>query len=246
MQRRAQRRRVAVARIAEDRGDCQARRAHLLEQVQREFPLLLEAHGAGDVRALTARGILGPALREIQRGADQPRAHARPERRRHGHLAVADLAQTPRVLARNADRVLALFRKARVVEQQHAPALRQLRPQDPPHACRRPRRVRDEMLEGLIVRWIGHAGEHRLHRLARAVAQQPGHVVPERHRLRPMPEAALERGQPRHQPPQHGDRVLVEHCRAAYPNTSKSTMSSKVITFGRLPLFQNVSSDLTK
>jgi hypothetical protein len=66
-------------------------------------------------------------------------------------------------------------------------------------------------------------------RLAGAVAQQPGHVVPERHRVRPMPEAALEWGQPRHQSPQHGDRVFVEHRHAAHRRSSDSTMSFQVV-----------------
>ena len=100
----------------------------------------------------------------------------------------------------------------------------------------------DEMLEALVGRRIRQPREHRLHRLARAIAQQPGGVVPERHGLRAMAEARRERREPSHQALQHRGRVVVEHRDAAYRKRSKRTMSSKVITASSM----NESRDLTK
>ena len=93
----AERGRIAIAGIAEDGGQVDARGADLPKQGEREFPLLLEAHRRGDPGVGTPRRIAGPALGQIQRRAEQPRAGAGPEGRGHGHLAVADFAQAARV-----------------------------------------------------------------------------------------------------------------------------------------------------
>ena len=56
---------------------------------------------------------------------------------------------------------------------------------------------RDEMLKGLIGARIADARQHRAHRLAPTVAQQPEQIAPERAPLRDVAEAVLERLEPR-------------------------------------------------
>jgi glucose/arabinose dehydrogenase len=62
-----------------------------------------------------------------------------------------------------------------------------------------PRGMGDEVLEGLIGGRLADPLEHRRHRLARAVAQQPVDVLAQRHVLRAMTEAVLELIQPSRQ-----------------------------------------------
>ena len=47
------------------------------------------------------------------------------------------------------------------------------------------------MLEGLIGPGLGHARQHRVHRFARAVAEQPLHVPAQRQPLRRCPKHSL-------------------------------------------------------
>ena len=95
------------------------------------------------------------------------------------------------------------------------------RPQPAPHDLGVPRRMRDEVLKRLIRRRLADAREHRRHRLARAVAQQPVDVLAQRHVLRAMTEAVLELIQPPRQPSQQRPRVPIEHCGAAYRQFSE-------------------------
>ena len=64
--------------------------------------------------------------------------------------------------------------------------------------------------------------QHRFHRLARAVAEQPLYIPPQRQLLGAMPEARLERVEPPHQPAQltHHGATLV-HRRGAYRTQRK-------------------------
>ena len=103
-------------------------------------------------------------------------------------------------------------------------------PQTTPDGLGIPRRVRDEMLERLVRRRLADARQHRRHRLARAVAQQPVDVLAQRHVLRPVTETVLELIEPPRQPTQQRPRVPIEHARAAYRNQRKRTMSSIPIT----------------
>ena len=99
MQRAPQRRVVAEFGIADDRGQLKPARANLAQQRQGEPPLLLKAHGARNLSALT-RVRCQPRLGQIQRGPQHPRARPRPQRRRHRDLAVGDLPQAAAVLRR--------------------------------------------------------------------------------------------------------------------------------------------------
>ena len=59
-----------------------------------------------------ARGSLVHASGRYSSGAHGPRPLARPQRRRHGHLAIGDLAQRAAVLPRHAHRMRARFRES--------------------------------------------------------------------------------------------------------------------------------------
>ena len=80
---------------------------------------------AGMLRRGAPVGVARPRLAADTAPRPAPRARARPQRRGHRDLAIGDLAQRAAVLARHADRVRALFRKAGAVEDQHAAALGQ-------------------------------------------------------------------------------------------------------------------------
>jgi hypothetical protein len=86
------------------------------------------------------------------------------------------------------------------------------------------------VLEGLVRGGLADPGQHRGHRLASAVAQQPVDVLAQRHVLGAMTEAVLELIQPARQSAQHRPRLLIEQRDAAYRNPAKSTMSSIQIT----------------
>src|SRR6266566_3181215 len=112
--------------------------------------------------------------------AHHPRAHARPERRTDRDLAIGNLAERAAVLPRHADRVCALLREARAVENQQAFAVGNHGAQPTPDLLRHPRGIGDEMLKRLIGAGIVDARQHPAHRLASTVAQQAQHVPPKR------------------------------------------------------------------
>jgi hypothetical protein len=141
-------------------------------------------------------------------------------------LAIRDLAERPTVLTHDTDRVRALFRKTGAIEDRDAAPFGNHGPQAPPHLRGVPGRVRDEMLEGLIGDRLGDAREHRLHRLALAVAEDSLHVGPQGHQLGTMPEAGLERLEPAHKALDARGRRVVDHRAAPYQTMAKSTMSS--------------------
>src|SRR5207237_3706840 len=136
------------------------------------------------------------------------------------------------VLTRSSHRMGARLRKTRLVEDQNARALGYFRPQPAPDDFGLPRGVRDEMLKRLIGRRLADPSQHRRHRLARAVAQQPVDVLAQRRMLRTMTEAVLELIQPPRQASQHRPRVPIEHWASAYSHSANSTMSSIPITRG--------------
>jgi len=129
-------------------------------------------------------------------------------------------------LARDPDRRSALFRKAGPVEDHHAGSFGQDGTETTPHAVGIPRRVRDEVLEGLIGDRLGDASQHRLHRLPLAVAEDALDVAAQRQQLCAMAEAGVELLQPTHQSLNARRRGVVDHRAAPYQTTTKSTMSS--------------------
>ncbi len=244
VQRAPQRRTLAELRIAEHRRHGDPAGADLPQQCERELPL----RQAADMRRNAGACPLGgrqPGLGEVQRGAQHPRLGPRPQGPRHGGLAVGDLAERAAVLPRHADRVRALLGKAGAIENEDARAIGNRGAQLPPHGLGRPRRIGNEMLERLIRARIADALEHRTHRLAPTVAQQPEQVATEGAALGDVREAHFERLEPGAQaiePRRRVGRQSRQHWDAAYRTRRKSTMSSNVITRG----FSKESDDLTK
>ena len=142
----------------------------------------------------------------------------------------AILPNAPQILARDPDRLGTLLRKAGAVENQHAAPFGHDGAQTPPHVVRIPRRMGDEVLEGLIRDWLGDPCQHRLHRLPVAVAEDPLDVGPKRHQLRAMAKAALELLEPAHEALNARGRRVVDPRAAPYQTMRKSTMSSNQIT----------------
>jgi hypothetical protein len=109
-----------------------------------------------------------------------------------------------------------LLGKAGPVDDQHAPALGRHLEEPSPDPIGIPDCVRDEMLKALVADRVRDAGQHRLHRLAIAVAEHPVHVRPQREPLRPMAEAALKRFEPANQALNARGRRAIDHRAPAY------------------------------
>ena len=216
VQRSPERGDVAELGVGEHGRDLQPRRARASDQRQRLTPLLLEGCAGRNVRHRAPIGVAEPRFREIQQRAGHPGPRAGPERGRHGDLAIRDLAQRATVLTRHADRMGALFGKTRAVDDQHAAAFGQHLEQPSPDAVGVPGRVCDEMLKALVGDRVGDAGQHRLHRLPIAVAEEAVHVRPQREPLGAMAEAALKRFEPANQALNARRRRAIDHRAPAY------------------------------
>lgn len=94
------------------------------------------------------------------------------------------------------------FGKARVVDDENAAPIRHRRPQPSQDGLNLPRRARDEVPERLMAAGIVDPRQHRAHRFARTVAQQPDQIAAKRDALSHMAKAIFKRLQPRDQPMQ--------------------------------------------
>ena len=207
---------VAVFGVGDHRRQGEAGRARSAHQRQGEAPLLLKHDGHGNPSRGPSHRIARPRLGQIEQRSHWPRSLVDPERSGDRDLAIRHLAEGAAGPARRPNRMGTRLGETRFVENQDTRALGQARSQPAPHPFGVPRRVRDEMLKRLIRRRLADAGEHRRHRLARTVAQQPVDVLAQRHVLRAMTEAVLELIQPPRQSSQQRPRLSVEHCGAAY------------------------------
>ena len=143
-----------------------------------------------------------------------PNSHARVPVHNATVTAVWQLAILPRApqyWRATPTEAVPLFGKTRPVENQHAGALRDARAQPFPDRLGVPRRMRDEMLEGLIGAGIAEARPHRFHRLAPTVAQQAGHIPTQRAALTLPTEVLLEQLQPDQQSLQPRRRGAIQH-----------------------------------
>ncbi len=188
---------VPEFRIAQHRRDLHAAGPHLPHQRERQAPFLLEAHRRGDSRTLP-RVWRQPLLGHIQGRAQHPRAHARPQRRGDRDLTVGDLAQA----CRNTGAPRRPSVDPASENSSRRESRRRSRSWITARSCRQTRSALhgacgNEVLERLIGARIGHALEHRAHRLAPAVAQQPEQIATEGTALRHVREADLERLEPR-------------------------------------------------
>lgn len=241
MQGRTKRRDIPELGIGKDGGQGQPRGSRLSQQAQGHPPLFLKANRGWNSRLLPRVGRQ-PLLGQIQGRAETPAPEAGPQRSGDRHLAIRDFAERATVLPGHADRRGALLRKAGAIEDQHASPLGQYGAQAPPDAIRIPWRMGDEVLKGLIRDRFGDARQHRLHRLAVAVAEHALHIRPQRQQLRAMAKAALELLQPSNQSLQARRRREIDQCAADYRIREKSTMSSNAITRDFAPEI----NDLTK
>ena len=83
-------------------------------------------------------------------------------------------------------------RKACAIENQQAFAFGNHRAQATPDGVGVPRRIGDDVLEGLVRSGLDHPRQHRFHRFAGAVAQQPLDVPPQGEHLRAIYRDAWE------------------------------------------------------
>ena len=217
---------VAILRVRQHARHGEAARARLAEQGQRQAPFLLKADAGRNPRALPG-GRRQPCRGQVERRPEQVAAYPGPQCRRDRDLTVGDLPQGPAVLAAHPNGVWPLLGKARAVDDQQPGAFGQHRPQAAPDLLGVPRGVGDEVLERLIGPGLGDPRQHRLHRFACAVAEQPLNVPAQRQVLRAMSDALLEGFEPPHQAEQLGNSATVGHYRAGYRTSRKSTMSSK-------------------
>jgi hypothetical protein len=233
---------VAELGVREHGRDLQSGGARAPDQRQRLTPFLVEGRAGRNLCHRTPIGVAEPGFREIQQRTGHPRAAAGPERSRRRDLAIGDLAQRATVLTRHADRMGALFGKTGAVDDQHAATLGQHLQETPPDPIGVPGRVRNEMLKALVADRVRDAGQHRLHRLALAVAEDAVHVRPQREPLGAMAEAPLKRFEPANQALHARGRRAIDHREPAYRIHAMSTRSSPRFT----KTFRNKAPDLTK
>lgn len=241
MQGGAQQGGVPEFRVGEHGRDPEPGGADLPQQGKRLAPLLLKTYRRRNARA-GARRRRQPRLRQIQLRAEKPGLGAGPQCGGHRDLTVPDLAERSAVLAGHPYRVRPLFRKARAVEDQHPLPIGDGPAHALPDLGHVPRRVGDEVLQGLITPRLAHAGEHRAHRLARAIAQNAEQIPTKGPALCDMAKGGLKWFEPPQQSIDPRRCIRRQHCAAAYRRATLSTMSSIQITAGIL----RPSDDLTK
>src|SRR5271165_6785436 len=176
---------LAVCLIAKHRCPRNIPATSPLYQPHPEFGLRLKLELLGDLGLRSALRILTPLLRQIQR---PPQRHRPPPAHGvHGHsdLTVTDLPQSPRVLALDTRRVLAVLREPRVIQHprlhinhRRNPLGRRL---DNPRWI--PRADRQELLQALIVSLTTQPGDQWLKRLARPSLDQATQIQPAIHEL---------------------------------------------------------------
>src|SRR5689334_1011453 len=106
----------AVAGVDDHDTAWQARRAGPFDLLQRDLWFCLEFYVFGYTRFLSPRLIVGPGLRQVQSIRDGQTRVIVGDRQRNCYLAIVLLAELSAILPRDADRVLALLGKTRVVD----------------------------------------------------------------------------------------------------------------------------------
>ena len=159
----------------------------MIDQIQRQLPLLLKDNLFGYPGRLATLFVPGPSLRQIQSPAQNRISLLAHMMETHRHLTIARFAQRPGVLPIHTHGILALFGKPGVVHypgrigfQLRGHPLSQPRPDFLPL----PRALPDELLHRLHIP-IRQAGRHRPDRLSFPVLQQTAHIE-----FSPMPPLA--------------------------------------------------------
>ncbi len=143
-------------------------------------------------------------------------------------MAVADLAERAAVLPLHARRLRSLLGKARVIDRQDAGPGGDARAQLAPDPRRVPRRVGDEVLEGLIVARVAQPAVHGLHRLALTVPKEPVDILRGRVALRLPTETRTELIEELAQSPQQPARRTGCHT-GSVPNLAHKYKSNRQI-----------------
>src|ERR1019366_5450099 len=191
-QRRDIRTQIGLGAIAGIHQNYTARKAGLTRPAQlleRDFWLGLEANLFRHIRLAPTFAILSPVLRQIQPIGHRQTCMVIGNRQRHRDLAIVLLAKLAAILPRYPDRVPPLLGKAGVVDDPgfNRPVTLDLRQHHLAHLGQhplvRPRRVADEMQQGLMLRRTPRRRRHRRHRLqapALARQHQANAIVPQR------------------------------------------------------------------
>jgi hypothetical protein len=165
------RRRRAVIGVGDDRPELKARFQDTTDMGQRDAPLLVKPHLRRNLRACSLL-VRDPVLREIQLERERPGEVIAEQDGRDRHLTIGHFAELAAVLAFDADRSLALFGKTRIVDREHAASHRHHVAQASPQSLCLPRRIGDEVLEGLVAGRVAQPSMYRLHGLPLAVVEQ--------------------------------------------------------------------------
>jgi len=110
--------RVAVARVCEDDVSAHAGGKRVVDERERDLPLLRKLDLDRNADAASPRHVVGPRFGQEQSHPDARAAELASEMNTDGDLAIIDAPQGARVLACDADGVFALLRKACVVDDQ--------------------------------------------------------------------------------------------------------------------------------
>ena len=142
----------------------------------------------------------------------------------------------PQYLPLHARGLRALLGKARIVDREDARSEGHHGAQLRPDACGLPRRMRDEVLQRLVVARITQASVHRLHRLPLAVVEQPVDVLRRGLALRLAAEARAEPVEEQAQSPQQcpcGPRRharSVQDLRKKYKSLDRAALANREST----------------
>ena len=144
---------------------------------QGDPPFLAKAHALGNPRLGPPHGIGEPVRRQVQLEAEGPGELGAEQHRGHRHLAIGECPERPAILPLHAARLVSRLGEAGVVDGQNAAPHRDHGAQLGPHPPRLPRRVRDELLEGLIADRVAEPSMHRRHGLPLAVVEEAFEVL---------------------------------------------------------------------
>ena len=234
MQPRAESGVIAIGAVGKQRRRRQLPSRRPLDQRRGELRLRLEDDAGGDLRPPTPLVVDAPLLRQIEREAERQRPPLADRVQADRDLAVADLAQSARVLALHPRRVRAVLRDAGVVDDpgQHAKLGRHPLGAATDQKLRLPGRVGQKLLHRLVAsRRLAQPKQRRLQALATAVLDQPAHiherVLPLTH-MRQRPHHPLDK---REQPLARLARRHLHH-RSFHPSPPR-TMTANADTVRR-------------
>src|SRR5579863_2309462 len=145
---------VAIAGIGQHHSIRQTPASHLIDDFQRQFPLLTKGNLLRNARLGSSLGVADPTLGQIQPPPQRRISLLAHMVNTHRHLAVVGLSQRSRILPLHPDRMRPLLGEPRII---YNPCriwlqLRRHPPSQPlPHRIPIPRALPDELLHGLHI-----------------------------------------------------------------------------------------------